>query len=325
MYLIGLVEFHAEDSDEVFSKVGETTFNQEVAKKVMAKQMKQVKREMVNAVMEGTSNLTSKIPTSMVKMVTLLLLQPVAFGGEGTDGQEEKNEQYTKAGGWEGYVMVIAYSLLVFAFGICCGYVYRLRVGIFLRTLARFVRQERIMELQREQDHQEALRDYRGYRGLVMRTMVNRDGGGEWQQAPRPPWPEPLKREDADPDRILNVQMREGGVMANDAPADANSRQEQPEPEEEEFEPGDHLLAPLPLLLHQLLSQNLSFCTFSSGFLQAFEESILHHCRHHLNHLAAYSSAFFPHLGSNPSPCSLLLLAPLKKDHLARLIGVTHQ
>eukprot|EP00913_Durusdinium_trenchii_P019223 g18065.t1 len=149
---------------------------EEVAKKVMAKQMKQVKREMVNAVMEGTSNLTSKIPTSMVKMVTLLLLQPVAFGGEGTDGQEEKNEQYTKAGGWEGYVMVIAYSLLVFAFGICCGYVYRLRVGIFLRTLARFVRQERIMELQREQDHQEALRDYRGYRGLVMRTMVNRDG-----------------------------------------------------------------------------------------------------------------------------------------------------
>ena len=115
MFLIGIVEFHAEDGDAVFSKVGEETFNQEVAKKVVAKQMKRVKREMVNAVIEGTSNLSSKMPASVVKMVTLLLLQPVAFGGEGNGGYEEKNEQFTKVGGWENCLMMIVCSLIVFA------------------------------------------------------------------------------------------------------------------------------------------------------------------------------------------------------------------
>ena len=45
MFLIGIVELHGGGSDETFSKVGEKAFNQEVAKKVMAKQMKQVKQE----------------------------------------------------------------------------------------------------------------------------------------------------------------------------------------------------------------------------------------------------------------------------------------
>lgn len=224
---------------EIFSKVGEETFSQEVAKKVMAKQMKQVKREMVNAVIEGTSNLSSKIPTSMVKMVTLLLLQPVAFGGEGSGGYDEEKVYYMKAYGWEHYLMVIIYSMIVFAFGICCGYAYRLRVGIFLRTLARFARQERTMELQRERDHLQALENYRDYRGMVMRSMMAGVAGGEWQPGPRPPWPEPLRPENANPDRILNVQLREEGPATGEGQADANSRVAEPEQEDEEFEPGE--------------------------------------------------------------------------------------
>ena len=239
MFLIGIVELHGGGSDETFSKVGEEAFNQEVAKKVMAKQMKQVKREMVSAVIEGTANLSAKIPTSMVKMVTLLLLQPVAFGGEGDNGYDDKNVQYTKSGGWEHYLMMIIYSLIVFAFGICCVYAYRLRVGIFLRTLARFVRQERTMELQRERDHMEALENYREYRGMIMRSMMAGVPGGEWQPGPRPPWPEPLRPENADPDRILSVQLREEENTTGEEPTGANSRPPENEPEEEEFEPGE--------------------------------------------------------------------------------------
>ena len=34
--------------------------------------------------------------------------------------------------------------------------------------------------------------------------------GGEWQAGPRPPWPEPLRMENAEPGRVLAVQFREG-------------------------------------------------------------------------------------------------------------------
>ena len=156
MYLIGLVEFHAEDSDEVFSKVGETTFNQEVAKKVMAKQMKQVKREMVNAVMEGTSNLTSKIPTSMVKMVTLLLLNPGAYG-QPEDGSEEnftadENDGQTyRSHGWLIYILVfVIYTIFVAGCGMWVGYTKWKMISRWLRKVKPYMQGDWFVDFYRD-------------------------------------------------------------------------------------------------------------------------------------------------------------------------------
>ena len=85
MYLIGIMEMYAEGKDETFSKVGEDTVNQELEKKMLAKQMKEVKKQMIQTVTEETSSWGCKIPTALVRAVTLLLLQP-KVGGERVRG-----------------------------------------------------------------------------------------------------------------------------------------------------------------------------------------------------------------------------------------------
>ena len=73
MHLIGIMEMNAEGKDEVFSKVGEDTFHQELEKKMLAKQMKEVKKQMIQTVVEEKSSWGMKIPTALVRAVTLLL------------------------------------------------------------------------------------------------------------------------------------------------------------------------------------------------------------------------------------------------------------
>ena len=88
---------------------------------------------------------------------------------------------------------------------------YRARIGIFLRTVARLVRQERTNEFIREQEHQDALDNYRAYRGMILRTMMDGVPGGEWQVEPRRTWPTPLQHPEGEvSDRSLSVQLREG-------------------------------------------------------------------------------------------------------------------
>lgn len=76
MYLIGVVEMQVEGSELVFCHVGEEAFHEEIRKKNLAKKMKQVENEIVCALVNDENETRTKVSMSMVKMVTLLLLQP---------------------------------------------------------------------------------------------------------------------------------------------------------------------------------------------------------------------------------------------------------
>ena len=220
MYLIGVVELNAEGQEETFSRVGEDSFHQEMAKKMMTRRMKEVRKEMVEMLVQETSNMSSKVPNGMVKLVTLLLLQPGAFGSGDDHNYNLEKEQYKSSGGWTYFVMFMVYSMIVFVLGMICGYMYRARVGIFLRTVARIMRQERTNEFIREQEHQDALEAYRSYRGMVLRSMMDGVPGGEWQVEPRNTWPIPLRPPEGEvPDQIMSVRLRDGENQEEDDPA----------------------------------------------------------------------------------------------------------
>ena len=68
MYLIGIVRMNAEGKGEVLAKVGEDTFHRELEKKMLAKKMKEVKKEMVQAVFANDENWGVKIPTNLVSL-----------------------------------------------------------------------------------------------------------------------------------------------------------------------------------------------------------------------------------------------------------------
>ena len=63
------MEMQAEGREEVFTRVGEDAFNREVEKKVLAKKMKEVKNEMVQAVFTDDNSHGTKIPTNLVRAV----------------------------------------------------------------------------------------------------------------------------------------------------------------------------------------------------------------------------------------------------------------
>ena len=181
MYLFGIVEMGAEGKGETFSRAGEEAYHHEIAKKMMTRQMKKgAKRKMVNTVIEGIEGATTKIPTGMVKLVTLLFLQPGAFGSTGNQHYKQEDEKYTSAG-WGYYFPFLIYRIVIFGLRMVCGYVCRKRIGIFFRILARFLRQERTMEFQRERDHQQALEEFKSYRGMLLRSTQDGGAGGEWQ------------------------------------------------------------------------------------------------------------------------------------------------
>ena len=177
MYLIGLMEMQAEGREEFFTRVGEDAFNKEVERKVLAKKMKEVKNEMVQAVFTDDSSHDTKIPTNLVRAVTLMLLHREVRGEEASAARELPS-------GWTLFQIVAVYTMAVFAFGVYIGYRYRMKISICFRTCCRFLRQEVTMEFQREQD----LRDQVG---MIMRASMAA-GIGEWHPDPEPRVYEPL-------------------------------------------------------------------------------------------------------------------------------------
>ena len=180
MYLIGILEMNAEGREDIFTIVGEETFSRELEKNMLAKKMKEVKKEMVQMVFLDYGRSGTKIPTNIVRAVTLLLLQQ---GMTGERLQMEEREWWT---GWMIFKIVCVYTLFVFAFGVYIGYRFQMKISIFFRTCSRFVRQETIMEFQREQDLQNQV-------GMIMRANMAA-GIGEWQPDPAPSIYEPLLR-----------------------------------------------------------------------------------------------------------------------------------
>ena len=170
MYLIGLMEMHSEGRDEVFTPVGEDAFNKEVEKRVLAKKMKEVKNEMVQAVFIIDGSYGTKIPTNLVRAVTLLLLHREVR-------REEVSVVRELPSGWAIFQILTLYTMVVFAFGVYIGYRYRMKISICFRTCCRFLRQEVTMEFQREQDLRDQVE-------MIMQASMAA-GIGEWHPDPR--------------------------------------------------------------------------------------------------------------------------------------------
>ena len=186
MHLIGIMEMNAEGKDEVFSKVGEDTFHQELEKKMLAKQMKEVKKQMIQTVVEEKSSWGIKIPTALVRAVTLLLLQQ-KVGGERIDDAADSKMPEEPYSWWFIIKLVTIYTIFVFLYGVYCGYRYRVKWSVYLRTLLRFLRQKETMEFQRQQDEFAEI-------GMIMRARLAANRG-EWNLVRRGRnLPAPLQR-----------------------------------------------------------------------------------------------------------------------------------
>ena len=138
MYLIGVVEMKAENGDEIFAPVGEDSFNEVVSKKLMARRMKAVKGEMIKSLMEEANGTQVKVPTNMVRAVTLLLLQPGVLGriGNNETTEEEMKVDYVSHLWYLQWFCI--YSVFIFILGMYVGYKYRIRLSILVRTAMRF-------------------------------------------------------------------------------------------------------------------------------------------------------------------------------------------
>ena len=204
MYLIGITEMNAEGKDEIFSKVGEETFSQELEKKMLAKQMKEVKKQMIQTVVEEKSSWGLKIPTSVVRAVTLLLLQHSAGGEPVTEVTDEKvpAEAYTW---WFVIKALVVYTTFVFLYGVYVGYRYRVKLSVYLRTFLRFLRQEETMEFQRQQDEFAEI-------GMIMRARLAANRG-EWNLVRRarnlPPGLQRTDEEEEQPEEGLQERQQE--------------------------------------------------------------------------------------------------------------------
>ena len=219
MYLIGEMEMKAENGDEIFAPVGEDSFNEVVSKKLMARRMKAVKGEMIKSLMDESSGAKVKVPTNMVRAVTLLLLQPGLLGmvGNNETTEEEMKVDYISHLWYLQWFCV--YSMFIFILGMYVGYKYRIRLSILVRTAVRFFRQEITMEMQRQNDErmfregilqevrEQEVRERRSGRDLLLRAQMWSAAGGEWRYEGRTTFPDnPLQP--AEPDRQLQVELQ---------------------------------------------------------------------------------------------------------------------
>ena len=142
MYLIGVVELQGEGQDEFFSPVGESACNEVASKKVMAQRMKMVKNEMIRSLVNEEHDYKIKIPTNMVRAVTLLLLQPGVLGLQ-DDNYTRSHEKELGLGDYLWcFQWFFLYTMAVFICGMIVGYKYRIRLRFLVKTALRFYRQE---------------------------------------------------------------------------------------------------------------------------------------------------------------------------------------
>ena len=78
MFLMGMVYF--EESTNSYVAVGEAEFHEEIRRRSMAKNMKEVRRAMLNTLVDGSTSGSIPLSNNLVKVVTLLAMQPSASG-----------------------------------------------------------------------------------------------------------------------------------------------------------------------------------------------------------------------------------------------------
>ena len=156
LMLIGVMEMNAEGAEQIFCHVGEETFHEEVRKMNLALKMKEVKNEMISALVEEKSETKVKISKSMVKMVTLLLLNPGAYG-QPEDGSEEnftadENDGQTyRSHGWLIYILVfVIYTIFVAGCGMWVGYTKWKMISRWLRKVKPYMQGDWFVDFYRD-------------------------------------------------------------------------------------------------------------------------------------------------------------------------------
>ena len=148
MYLMGMVQY--DESSDSYVAVGEWEFPEELRRRTMAKNMKAVKQVMLNTLMDITEGGSLPISTNLVKLVTLMAMQPVATGFE-MDNVEVKLIE-ARSSYFEVFnvypLFLVAYAVLFVFIGFVAGYyfnkfVYNERVRRVLKWTSHEVRRLR--------------------------------------------------------------------------------------------------------------------------------------------------------------------------------------
>ena len=80
MFLMGMVFY--DEANKVYMPVGEDEFNEEMRQKALGKSMKAVRQVMLNTLSDGAEGLQVQVSKPMVKLMTLLAMQPMVDGLE---------------------------------------------------------------------------------------------------------------------------------------------------------------------------------------------------------------------------------------------------
>ena len=190
MYLIGVMEMNVEGAEQFFCHVGEETFHEEVRKKNLALKKKEVRSEMISALVEEKSETKVKVSKSMVKMVILLLLNPGAYGQQENGCEEnftvdENKSQTFQIVEWLTYIlMFVSYTILVIGFGMRVGYTKWKMISRWLRKVKPYIQGDWFVDFYRDED-QQPTRSGLDLREWAVRASVAA-AGGEWIREPPP-------------------------------------------------------------------------------------------------------------------------------------------
>ena len=130
-----------EETIKGYTAVGEMEFNEELRKKAMVKNMKVVRNVMLNTLTDSGEGLPVPLSTNMVKVITLLAMQPMVAGMDINNIKDKTNAglvavQYTYLEIFYDFpVFMAAYAVFFVILGMWVGYHFTKSRGCLVTTL----------------------------------------------------------------------------------------------------------------------------------------------------------------------------------------------
>ena len=122
MFLMGMVVY--DEATKSYVPVGEAGFNEEMRKKALSKNMKVVRQVMLNTLSDGAEGLQAQVSKPMVKLMTLLAMQPMVdgFNAEMVELKVLEVKYVYLDFFMDNKVFVVFYTLAFVFIGVCIGY-----------------------------------------------------------------------------------------------------------------------------------------------------------------------------------------------------------
>ncbi|CAL1135832.1 unnamed protein product [Cladocopium goreaui] len=122
MFLMGMVVY--DEATKSYVPVGEAGFNEEMRKKALSKNMKVVRQVMLNTLSDGAEGLQAQVSKPMVKLMTLLAMQPMVdgFNAEMVELKVLEVKYVYLDFFMDNKVFVVFYTLVFVFIGVCIGY-----------------------------------------------------------------------------------------------------------------------------------------------------------------------------------------------------------